>query len=51
MTVDDPMRAAMEAFRCVRYASRLYLACWDGGMGFVKNLDQSKIPYLELAAL
>jgi hypothetical protein len=47
----DNLRNAMEAFRCVRYASRLYLVCWDGGMGFVKSLDQSKIPYLELAAL
>jgi hypothetical protein len=47
----DNLRNAMEAFRFTRYASRLYLVCWDGGMGFVNSLDQSKIPYLELAAL
>jgi hypothetical protein len=47
----DNLRKAMEAFRFVRYASRLYLVCWDDGLGFVGNLDQGKIPYLELAAL
>lgn len=47
----DPLRAAMRHFPVFRYASRLYLVCWDDGLEAVKGLDATIVPYLELATL
>ncbi|MCE5231382.1 GNAT family N-acetyltransferase [bacterium] len=47
----DPLSAALGSFHAFRYASRLYLACWDEGLDFVKRLDPARIPHLEPATL
>lgn len=47
----DPLRPAIESFRCFKYESRLYLAHWEDGEDFVKSVDAERCPYLELATL
>jgi hypothetical protein len=47
----DPLAVVARYFLTFRYISRLYLACWDDGLDFVKQLDPARIPYLELATL
>lgn len=47
----DPLAAAASHFLTFRYLSRLYLACWDDGLDFVKGLDPGRIPHLELATM
>jgi hypothetical protein len=47
----DPLNKALEAFRTLKYMSRLYMVCWDDGLDFMKSVDVTRIPYLELATL
>lgn len=47
----DPLRAALSHFLTFRYVSRFYIVCWDDGLDFVRRLDPSRVPYLELATL
>ena len=47
----DPLRAAARCFMTFRYTSRFYLVCWDDGSEFVRSLDSSGVPHLELATL
>ena len=47
----DPLRAALDGFLTFRYTSRLYLACWDDGLEFVRQLDPAGIPHVDVATL
>ena len=48
----DPFGAIIARnFLTFSYVSRLYIACWDDGAEFVKNLDPKRIPHLELAMM
>jgi len=47
----DPLNAALKHFSVFRYYSRLYIVNWEDGDQFCKDLDKSRIPYLELATL
>ncbi len=47
----DPLRSAVSHFLTFQYISRFYRVCWEDGLDFVRALDSSRIPYLELATL
>lgn len=47
----DPLSAALRGFRYFEYRSRLYLVCWEDGLGTVNKLDRRRIPYLDPATL
>ena len=47
----DPLQACVRQFLAIRYASTLYLACWEDGLDFVRSLDDGRIPYLDPATL
>ena len=48
----DPLRPVLSRYRGVVYTSRLYLACWEDGLGICRPLAaDSRVPYLELATM
>ncbi len=47
----DPLRESVRPFLAIRYESTLYLACWEDGLAFVRNLDDGRIPFLDAATL
>ena len=46
----DPLLPVAYEYPHIAYHSRLYLACWKDGKGFLDRLD-GRIPYIEIAAL
>jgi hypothetical protein len=46
-----PLLPSLHSYRSLRYGSRLYFAVWEDAQDFCKNLDKSRVPYLELATL
>ncbi|RPH90453.1 MAG: hypothetical protein EHM72_19085 [Calditrichaeota bacterium] len=47
----DPLNESLKKFSAIRYFSRVYIVSWDDGRQFCRNLEKTRIPYLELAAL
>jgi hypothetical protein len=47
----DPLLPVLWQYRHFPYASRLYVVCWEDGEEDFSNLDDWRIPYLELGAL
>lgn len=46
----DPLLSALQGYKSLSYASRVYIVCWEDGEKERKQLDD-RIPYLELGAL
>jgi len=47
----DPLLPVLRQYRHFPYASRLYVVCWEDGEEDFGNLDDWRVPYLELGAL
>jgi hypothetical protein len=47
----DPLRTAPTGLPAFRYASRMYLVCWEDGLDFCRSLGSGRIPHLEVAML
>ncbi len=47
----DPLLPVLRKYRHFPYESRLYVVCWEDGEEDFGNLDDWRIPYLELGAL
>jgi hypothetical protein len=47
----DPLLPVLRRYRHFPYASRLYVVCWEDGEEDFENLNEWRVPYLELGAL
>jgi hypothetical protein len=47
----DPLLPVLRQYRHFPYASRLYVVCWEDGEEDFGDLDDWRVPYLELGAL
>jgi len=47
----DPLLPVLRQYHHFPYVSRLYVVCWEDGQEDFENLDDWRVPYLELGAL
>jgi radical SAM superfamily enzyme YgiQ (UPF0313 family) len=47
----DPLVSVLRRYHHFPYASRLYVVCWEDGEEDLGNLEDWRVPYLELGAL